>query len=394
MPNSFFRRALRGVATAFALSGLATVAAADEPLIVGFATSIHDPIDVYAAARSIGARSVRVDAPWKTIETQPGHYALPADLDRRLRAMADQGLEPLLILDYGNPLYGGGDKPRTDANRKAYADYASWLVGTLRGRVRYFELWNEWEGRVGGAAPGTPEDYVALAKTAVPRLRQANPQAVILTAGMSYPAIKTDYFDRFLQAGGAPLFDGIAIHPYADGLKKDWTPEREMALLDGLQAKVAKSQGGKPKDFYVTEMGFSNFRSEFGYSPRVTGAFVKRFLLLADARPWLRGVWWYQVRDQGHDPADREQNFGVFDEKLQPKPAAQAFADAVKMLAAGRGKVHAEGDDLVFESADGRAKARWREKNPATGDTFQRNGDQADRDLSSGGDPVVERKSN
>jgi hypothetical protein len=377
-----------------ALSLAAAPAFADQPLIVGFATSINDPLTVYPVARSLGAQSVRVDAPWKTIETTRGHYALPAGLDNRLKAIAAAGLEPLLILDYGNPLYAGGDKPRDDEGRKAYADYATWLVGTLKGRVRWFELWNEWEAKTGGAPVGTPEEYAALARATVPRLRQANPLALILTAGMSYPAIKTDYFDRFLRTGTVSLFDGISIHPYADGLKRDWSPEREIALLDDLQARVQKVNGGRPKDFYITEMGFSNFRSGFGYNPRVIGAYVKRFVLLADTRPWIRGVWWYQLRDQGHDPGEREQNFGVLDERLNPKPAATAFSEVVKALGTSRGQVRTVGSDIVYQSGDGRAKAKWRDRNPATGEEFPRNGDEAERALGEGADPVLQRGSN
>src|SRR5690606_13846276 len=114
---------------ALTLLALAWQAAAAQgaPFIVGVGRSVADPPAVMDAIRALGVHSLRVDARWASIETSPGRYSIPAWLDAAVDAARAADVEPLLILAYGNPLYGG-DKPRTQAARAAFARYAAYVA--------------------------------------------------------------------------------------------------------------------------------------------------------------------------------------------------------------------------------------------------------------------------
>ncbi len=127
---------------------------------------------------------------------------------------------------------------------------------------------------------------------------------------------------------------------------------------------------GRPLPVYVTEMGYPAYAGKGGVTPEVAAAYLARFMLLASSRPYIAGVWWYCLRDQGRDPANKEHHFGVLDWSLEPKPAAAALTDVARLLrAVGRFRVDTNGDvyRLSAERADGSdLRLEWRNGEPAT----------------------------
>src|SRR5262249_5185384 len=90
---------------------------------------------------------------------------------------------------------------------------------------------------------------------------------------------------------------------------------------------------GKPVPIYVTEMGYPDFAGRGGVTTEVAALYLARFYLLAATRPYVGGVWWYGLRDQGADANDKEQRFGVLDSAMTPKPAALALRSVAQLLA-------------------------------------------------------------
>ncbi|GAB2573501.1 hypothetical protein ISP15_04500 [Dyella jejuensis] len=56
--------------------------------------------------------------------------------------------------------------------------------------------------------------------------------------------------------------------------------------------------------------------------------YLARFMALARASRYVRGVWWYDLIDDGSDPDNRENRFGLFNQDGTPKPAARRIADS------------------------------------------------------------------
>ena len=116
--------------------------------LLGIGISINDPPNATSLAKAIGANAIRLDAPWKQIELSAGKYIIPEWLERTVTSMVNAGVTPLLILAYGNPLYDAGDKPTSREGIEAFARYAAFVVQHFKGRVFYYDLWNEWDAHI------------------------------------------------------------------------------------------------------------------------------------------------------------------------------------------------------------------------------------------------------
>ncbi len=301
------------------------------PFVVGVGSAIRWGASTIALAGDLGVSSIRTDAPWKLIEVQRGRFAIPGWLEQWVDRSLAAGLSPMLILDYGNALYSK-DKPRTPEEVEAFTRYAVFVVTHFKGRVRTYELWNEWNNKTGDTTPGDPESYIRFARQVLPALRRADPSATIVAQGVSPGGLRGGWLDKFLELGGAQGFDGVALHPYSWSWKKDRSPEAAMRLVDGYQQTAARHNGGKPVDFYITEMGWPSFDEPLGENRDAVGAFLARFMLMARCRPYIKGVWWHTLIDDGTDPANSEHHYGLFDPDRRPKPAASAMRETASLL--------------------------------------------------------------
>jgi hypothetical protein len=365
-PHRLRHRIAAGLAwlACFAAPADAAATTADPaPLLVGIGQSLHDPQEALTALSWLGVQSVRLDAPWKAIETAPGRYVIPTWLQSAVDSARARGIEPQLILAYGHPLYGE-DKPRSPAALVAFAAYCAFVAGHFKGSVHYFDLWNEWDAHTGRTTPGSADDYVALARLAYPAIKAANPAAIVLSGGISSLGLSQGWPARFIEQGGLDFVDALSFHPYNFQERGAGTPESSLAQLDRVHA-LADGATKRAVPIYVTEMGYPDFEGRGGVSEDVAALYLARFVLLASTRPYLRGVWWYCLRDQGRDAHNKEHRFGVMSADLEPKAAARALRAVTLLLAqVHRFRDRSDGAQhrIVAERADGsKLELSWTE---------------------------------
>jgi hypothetical protein len=296
--------------------------------MLGIEASLKDGAPTFAMIKPLGVQSVRLDAPWGEIEKSLGEYAIPSWVENTVDQSIAMHAVPILILDYGNALYGG-DKPTSSAAITAFANYAAYVVSHFKGKVRYFELENEWETHTGRTTPGTPDAYLALAKVTYPAIKRANADTVVLSGGiadLTIESMNNGWLAHFFELGGLSVVDAVSVHPYNFYLKKgDDTPEAAIRLLDMIENMATQNVNGKLVNLYVTEMGYPTFTGKGGVSPEVGAAYMARFVLLAASRDYCRGVWWYGLKDQGNEPLNKEHHFGLLLSDLTYKPSARMF---------------------------------------------------------------------
>jgi hypothetical protein len=101
----------------------------------------------------------------------------------------------------------------TKEARTAWVRYIDRLALHFKGRIKYWEIWNEPNGG-GFWHPGNPnpEDYTSLVKLTAPVIRRRVPSAMIV--GGAFGGVPFDYCQRCLESGLAEHVDKISFHPY------------------------------------------------------------------------------------------------------------------------------------------------------------------------------------
>lgn len=296
------------------------------------------------ALTQMGVNTFRDEVFWHRLEKTRGKLAFPdslKDLDQLVTESAKRGVKPLIILDYGNTFYDNGGLIQSPAGIVAFTRYVRFVVKHFRGRVDQFEIWNEWNIGGGGtpeqraARFGSAEQYAELLKAAYAAVKAENPSATVI--GGAFAGFDYTWIDAFAKAGGFQSLDGFSIHPYvfSQGKPPRGTPEAAMRHLDDLKARLDTLAKGRNVRVYVTEIGWPVHKDAMGVSEEMAAEYLRRFMTLAKSRPWIAGVWWYDLFDDGDDASNKEHRFGLIARDGKPRPAFQALIDIRPTLAQG-----------------------------------------------------------
>lgn len=326
-----------------------TLPAADLPapvLPAGVGVNIHfnrghqADLDLIAAA---GIKVVRMDLGWAGIERRKGEYDWSA-YDELTANLETRGLQPLYILDYSNPLYEEtvvsrdpvtGREQRDTASPQrpesvaAFARWAAAAAARYRGRRVLWEIWNEpnisfWKPRPDVA------QYNTLALATCRAIRAVDPRATII--GPATSEIPLKFLEEHFACGILEYLDGVSVHPYRNYSKPPETAAAEYAKLRELIARYAPP-GKKDLPILSGEWGYASHRR--GVSLETQAAFAAR-QQLANLLAGVPLSIWYDWKNDGLDPEEREHNFGLVHADLSPKPAYLALKTLTSELAGYR----------------------------------------------------------
>jgi hypothetical protein len=154
----------------------------------------------------------------------------------------DKSTTALLVLDYGNELYTPSGYPYTQDQINAFANYASWVSHHYKGKVRYYEIWNEWLQGTGVKKNSTPPEdplvYTALARESYKRIKQNDPNAIVMVGSINptIPKYMT-WLDGLIDNGILDYSDAISVHAYSTRISTPGTkpPERGIEEIEKLK---------------------------------------------------------------------------------------------------------------------------------------------------------------
>jgi parallel beta-helix repeat protein len=174
---------------------------------------------------------------WQEVLRAPGVYSIPQDADDFITQLADDGINIVLTLSAGAGLDGrqygwwggpgrgvlGSREPewwfKTQEDRDGFVEYTRFMVQHFKGRVKYYEIWNEPSS---GECPGdgrggiTVSDYVALVKQVVPVIRQIDPEAKIVVGAMGrFREGDRQWLQTMLESGVGSLVDAVSWHAFS-----------------------------------------------------------------------------------------------------------------------------------------------------------------------------------
>ena len=177
---------------------------------------------------------------WRFVEQEKGKYVIDEKTDQVITEAANNGCNIVIILTYGNWLYTDTPEketldtrrwpvpfspaPVTPQSVEGYKNWVRFMVDHFRGRVAYWEIYNEPTGfgfEVIKDKDERVKAYCDLVKAVVPVIRETDPQVKIGLAGMAgtprFPNqfwldYVPDWLDKVLAHGVAPLVDAIGWH--------------------------------------------------------------------------------------------------------------------------------------------------------------------------------------
>jgi hypothetical protein len=242
---------------------------------------------------------------WRTQEPKPGAWDTRA-LDAALRRMARFDQRYQCILFSAPDWVAGGNAcgaPPVD-KLDLWSAYVERLVKQYRGRIRYWEVWNEPDGMWPDATRAAGEHYAALLRATHAAAKRADPDCLLL--GISH-AGDEDWLARLGKLGVADTFDIATVHSYAAPHDFVQSLQRRRALLD---------QGGMSgKPMWANELGVTAYdfnpaySAKYDCSERQQASYVPALYAQAlsmDGTPNGRGgkAFWfctYDPRDAAHE---------------------------------------------------------------------------------------------
>ena len=290
---------------------------------------------VKAAMDDLGVTSFRDEIYWKTLERTDKSITLSATPTAIQAALAAYpNYRGMLIADYGHPNYDEGNQPYSDAGRNAYARYAGALLNSYGNSIAYLELWNEWNLGMGNAdrTPGSAAAYAALVKTSVPVIAPMKKSSRFLIGATGDDLNDWSWTKSLFSNGVASLADGYSVHLYNYMAGSKAVPAEMFARLERLQSILTSMNNGTEYPIYVTEFGWPTNDSAGGVSQELSGAYIARFIMQATAYKWLKGVWIYDLFNDGTDTTDREQNFGLYNPDGTPKAGTCSVRSAISLV--------------------------------------------------------------
>jgi len=309
-------------------------------------------------ATRIGVGWIRLDLAWDDIQpTSPSSFNWAA-FDRVVTEANARHLSLLPILSY-TPGWARVSGCATDkcapANPSAFAAFASAAAGRYAPLgVHTWEIWNEPNITVFWQPAPNPGQYVTLLKATAAAIRAIDPAATLVSGGLSPSATSggnispIDYLTAFCQLGGQQVVNAIGFHPYSypvpPGYQADWNAWQQIANTPTNLAGVLAAHGAAGKQIWLTEygaptngpgVGATSTNLELSRMPdhvdeALQATMATDSVALARTSAVTGALFWYSYQDQGTDPGNTEDFYGLRRFDGTPKPAYAALQSAIR----------------------------------------------------------------
>jgi hypothetical protein len=284
----------------------------------GFGINIHFtglPRDLKMIADA-GFKFIRMDLVWSRIEKTKGVYNFKGSgYDSLTLGCEELGIRVLYILDYSNELYESDRSVRTEAGRKAFADFAEAAAKRYAGKGILWEIWNEANIKQFWSPQPSMDDYCKLVEAAASRIRNADPSGQVVAGATSQ--IPLEWFEDCFKNGLLNWIDVLSVHPYRS--QPPETVIQDYAKLRGLIARYAPT--GKQIPVISGEWGYSNINwDKSPLTEQQQAEYLVRMFLINSYQKIPVSIW-YDWKNDGTDPNEREHQFGTVKHDLNPKAA-------------------------------------------------------------------------
>lgn len=298
-----------------------------------FGTNVHFDWVVYndheikqlaTLVKNVGYSLVRTSLRWYQMEKVKGQFALTHNILYSNQCLKDLGLKMVGILSQENPLYDADPYwLESEEKREAYARFCAYMVNMLKEYTNLFTYPNEFNLTRGGKHNETNyRQNMDIVKAAYPAIKQANPNAFILSSSVSR---YDDYYLRGLfSLGLAQYCDAVSVHLYdfiggPEAYYAGWpwlNVYPNTRLFHELMRKLAPN-----KKAWITENGWPTYpgdltaeeahQAHFMCVPHEQARWYARSFILNSDTSLIDKFIHYDFVDNEVGYFNRESNFGI-----------------------------------------------------------------------------------
>lgn len=236
----------------------------------------------------------------------------------------------------------------------AWSSFVTQTVTHYSGKVRYWEMWNEpdllnAQGQGQYWTWGVPA-YYQLLKTGYLAAKAADPNAVVLLAGLAFPYNNQDFFPKLLeQIAGDPsaaanhgYFDVLAFHSYDRVTRTYQLPLGYFGTPSFAGFRPLLRKAGLNPAIWVNELGVPIYDYSTGKNApgRATQDEQASYVVEAIADALAAGVqkaFVFQLYDDGAGAVDPSTGspaefFGLIPNNGNPRPAYNAYQSVIRLF--------------------------------------------------------------
>ena len=270
-------------------------------------------------SKASGITSMRIDISWAVDEATKGTYDWSTTDSLVTKILAHQ--MTVLGMIYDTPTWlSGSTNPHTPPSDPAkFAAFAAATAKHYLGQISAWEIWNEPNLSVFWPTGRDAVAYTKLLKAVYPAIKAVNPNAVVITGGLSpepgagLPGAVA-YLKAMYAAGAAGYFDAVGLHPY-------YYPY--VPIIDDIAAVHALmvANGDGNKKIWMTELGAPTGTASNAVSEKKQALAIGKIVEFARDYSYIGPIYMYSLLDTGTNLADPEDNFGLLHTNFTTKLA-------------------------------------------------------------------------
>ena len=281
--------------------------------------------------KEAGVGIVRIDFLWSDIEPEPGKFVF-AKYDTIVSTLAKDNIQLLGILDYSTDwasACGRWNCPPVDNSR--FINYAAEVIRRYKGKVKYWELWNEPDSSVYWSPQDGLTSYCRLLKQVYIQAKKIDPDCKILNGGL---ATGLAAVNKLYDNGAGDYFDILNLHIFESPLNS--VSIKAVTAYPKLAYKVMARNGDGNKKIWITEIGCpgvskglktGNWWNGRNPNEEEQAAWVRLVYseLLKDKN--VEKIFWAFFRDTKEHWHNGVDYFGIIRWDFSKKPSFKAFRD-------------------------------------------------------------------
>ncbi len=296
--------------------------------------------ELISLLKTYNVETTRTDYPWSSVEKVKGNFISGNEkLESFVNISSQNGIKPLLILDYGNPLYEEATKqnpkrkPTNNNTVTAFKNYAVWTVNHFGNKVSMYEIWNEWvqgSGKINlktGSNTDSAKMYANLVAETCAAIKAKNYNKKIII-GSTSPSDRNElkWLTTVLKEKGVlSCIDGISLHIYASSPNKKLIPEKTVTAVMLFQNYIRNELDvGYNIPLYITEIGVPSLDNQY-YNEHDISLYFEYIVKSFSELGYVKGIWWYDFINDGIDKTKKEHNFGILNQNLTEKPIGESM---------------------------------------------------------------------